>query len=321
MIAPVLAFVVSALLAVVTTPGVRRWARRRGAPDRGEGDRAMHEGFVPRFGGIAVALAFFLPIVGLWLLDPPTARAFGRAPGVGPAFLVGGLGALALGARDDLRPVGPLAKLLGQVLVAAGVAWLGLRMEILSVPGLGLVELGAWAIPATVLWLVVVMNAVNLIDGLDGLAAGLSLGIVALLFVVSVLNAQPLGVLVGASLAGALLGFLRHNSHPATIFLGDSGSLFVGFVLGAWSLLAWQKSATGVAVLVLVVGFALPLGDTAFAVVRRIAAGRRPWEPDAGHIHHRLVGGGLSHRGAVYSLYAVGVALTLLAFVLLGVRG
>lgn len=335
MTAPLIAFLVSALLAVLSTPLVRRWALRF-AGERDEDIRVPAEATdtaevrvqdvvdrglgVPRFGGLAVALAFYVPIAGLWLLDPQTTWAFARSPRVGLVFLLGGLGALALGARDDARALPVPLKLAGQLALALGFAVVGLRVEVLSVPGLGLLTLGPWAIPATVLWLVVVMNAVNLIDGLDGLAAGLSLGIVAVLFMVSVLNAQPLGVLVGASLAGALLGFLRHNSHPATIFLGDSGSLFLGFVLGAWSLLAWQKSATGIAVLVLVVGFAVPLVDTAFAVVRRILAGRKPWEADAGHIHHRLVGGGLSHRGAVYALYGVGVLLTAAAFVLLGVR-
>ena len=335
MTSPLLAFAISAVLAVALTPIVRRWALRRLRP-RGEEERVPDEATetaevrvnellgrdaVPRFGGLGVAFAFYLPIAVLWLLDPSITGAFTRSPRVATAFIFGGLAALALGVRDDARPLPPLLKLGGQLAIAAGVAAIGLRMQILSIPGFGSFDLGVWAIPATVLWLVVVMNAVNLIDGLDGLAAGLSLGIVALLFVVSVLNAQAMGVLVGASLAGSLVGFLRHNSYPATIFLGDSGSLFLGFVLGGWSLLAWQKSATGVALAVLIVGFALPLGDTAFAVVRRLAAGKRPWEPDAGHIHHRLVGRGMSHRRAVLSLYGVGVALTLGAFVLLALRG
>lgn len=335
MTSPLLAFAIAAVLAVAFTPLVRRWALQHPV-SRDEQVRVPDEATetaevrvnevlgreaVPRFGGLAVAFAFYLPLAVLWLLDPSTTGAFARSPRVATAFLVGGLASLALGARDDVLPIPPLLKLGGQLAISGAVAALGLRMEVLSVPGFGSIELGVWAVPLTVLWLVIVMNAVNLIDGLDGLAAGLSLGIVALLFVVSVLNAQTIGVLVGASLAGALLGFLRHNSFPATIFLGDSGSLFLGFVLGAWSLLAWQKSATGVALAVLIVGFALPLGDTAFAVVRRIAAGKAPWEPDAGHIHHRLVGGGMSHRRAVFSLYGVGVALTLVAFVLLALRG
>ena len=326
-----LAFLGAALLAVGLTPLVRRWAA--GAARPGEArlpDGATETGqvrieevqarAVPRFGGLAVAAAFYLPIAVLWFTDAATTSAFARSPRVAAAFLAGGLLALGLGAWDDRRGLPPLAKLAGQVGIAAAVAALGLTMQTLSVPGLGVLALGPWAAPVTVLWLVLVMNAVNLIDGLDGLAAGVSLGIVALLFVVSVLNGQAVGVLVGASLAGALLGFLRHNSHPATIFLGDSGSMFLGFVLGGWSLLAWQKSATGVAVAVLVAGFGLPLGDAAFAVVRRLAAGKRPWEADAGHIHHRLVSGGMSHRRAVYSLYGVGVVLTAVAFVLLAVR-
>ncbi|MCO4769888.1 MAG: undecaprenyl/decaprenyl-phosphate alpha-N-acetylglucosaminyl 1-phosphate transferase [Deltaproteobacteria bacterium] len=339
MTAPLLAFFLAAILAVGVTPLVRQWARRVPAQPRGEHARTPEAGSetgevrieeviargeresVPRFGGLAVAVAFYVPTVALWLGDPGANWALARSPRVGLAFLLGGLSALALGARDDLRPLHPLAKLGGQLLIACGVVALGLTMQMLSVPGVGVLSLGHWAMPATVLWLVVVMNAVNLIDGLDGLASGVSLGIVAVLFVVSVLNGQPLGVIVGASLAGALLGFLRHNSHPASIFLGDSGSMFLGFVLAAWSVLAWQKSATGVAVVVLVVVFGLPLGDTLFAVVRRVAAGRKPWEADGGHIHHRLVGGGMSHRAAVYALYGVGVVLTLAAFVMLGLRG
>ena len=336
MIAPLIAFVVAAVLAVGVTPLVRTWARGRGRSAEGErppttasetGQQRIDAvvtrgaaGEVPRFGGLAVAVAFYVPVVLLTILDDGVGRALARSPQPGSAVLVGGLAALALGARDDARPLQAWVKLGGQVVIAMGVAGWGLRMQTLALPGSGTLELGGMAMAATVIWIVLVMNAVNLIDGLDGLAAGVSLGIVAVLFVVSALNGQVLGVAIGAALAGALLGFLRHNSYPASIFLGDSGSMFLGFVLAAWSVLAWQKSATGVAVLVLVVVFGLPLGDVAFAVIRRLAAGRKPWEADSGHIHHRLVGGGMSHRGAVYVLYGVGVLLTALAFALLALR-
>jgi UDP-GlcNAc:undecaprenyl-phosphate GlcNAc-1-phosphate transferase len=265
----------------------------------------MHSIPVPRVGGIGVAVAVFGAVALGLLASPQAFLPFSSEPRTLAAFFGGGAAILGLGLWDDFRSVPPVLKLAVQTLVATGVALLGVRIELLGLPGLDVLATGAAAVPLTVLWLVAVMNAINLLDGLDGLASGVAVVIVVPLLLVSVVNGQAIGVLIGVALAGALFGFLLHNFHPASVFLGDSGALFVGFVLGIWSVFAWQKSATGLAVLVVVLAFALPLADVGFAVVRRLHAGRNPLEADAGHIHHRLVRRGLSHRNCVVLLYSV----------------
>ncbi len=304
-LASIAAFAVALAAAGALTPRIARWGRRMGAVDEGGRPRSVHSIPVPRVGGIAVAIAVFGAVAVGLALSPETLRPFADDPRAVAAFYGGGAAILGLGLADDFSPVSAPRKLLVQVAVATVVALLGVRIELVGFPGLDVVHTGAAAVPATVLWLVAVMNAINLIDGLDGLASGTAAVVVAPLLVVSVINGQPIGVLIGVALAGALLGFLRHNLHPASVFLGDSGALFVGFVLGVWSVLAWQKSATGIAVLVIVPAFALPLADTIFAVLRRTLAGRSFLEPDAGHLHHRLLGVGLSHRASVVLLVSI----------------
>jgi len=298
-------FVTALAAAGALTPRIARWGRRMGAMDEGGKPRSVHSIPVPRVGGIAVATAVFGGVALGLALAPETLRPFAAQPGVVAAFFGGGAAILGLGLADDFSPLPAPAKLAVQTLVSLVVALLGVRIDLLGVPGMEVVATGAAALPVTVLWLVAIMNAINLLDGLDGLASGTAAVVVVPLLVVSVINGQAIGVLIGVALAGALLGFLRHNFHPASVFLGDSGALFLGFVLAVWSVLAWQKSATGIAVLVLLPAFALPLADTTFAVLRRLRAGRSPLEADAGHIHHRLLGVGLSHRTSVVLLYSV----------------
>jgi len=298
-------FVTALAAASALTPRIARWGRRMGAMDEGGKPRSVHSIPVPRVGGIAVATAVFGGVALGLALAPETLRPFAAQPGVVAAFFGGGAAILGLGLADDFSPLPAPAKLAVQTLVSLVVALLGVRIDLLGVPGMEVVATGAAALPVTVLWLVAIMNAINLLDGLDGLASGTAAVVVVPLLVVSVINGQAIGVLIGVALAGALLGFLRHNFHPASVFLGDSGALFLGFVLAVWSVLAWQKSATGIAVLVLLPAFALPLADTTFAVLRRLRAGRSPLEADAGHIHHRLLGVGLSHRTSVVLLYSV----------------
>jgi UDP-GlcNAc:undecaprenyl-phosphate GlcNAc-1-phosphate transferase len=299
------AFAIALIAAGFLTPRIARWGRRMGAMDEGGRPRSVHSIPVPRVGGLAVAVAVF-GAVGLGLLVIPDAlRPFADDPAAIAAFFGGGSTILVLGLVDDFRSLGVVTKLVVQSAVALGVAGLGIRIEFLGLPGFDVLATGAAAIPVTALWLVAVMNAINLLDGLDGLASGVAAVVVVPLLVVSALNDQTIGVLIGVALAGAVLGFLMHNFHPASVFLGDSGALFIGFVLGIWSVLAWQKSATGIAVLVLVPAFFLPLADTTFAIVRRLRAGRNPFEADAGHLHHRLLREGLSHRASVVLLYSV----------------
>ena len=317
------AFLVAFAIAGSLTPRVARWGRRSGALDDGDRPRSVHSIPVPRVGGVAVACAVFGAVLFGVFARPDALRPLTDDPQALIALFGGGIAILALGLWDDFRDLAPGWKLAGQSTVALAVAGLGVRIELLGLPGLDVLATGPWAVPLTVLWLVGIMNAINLLDGLDGLAAGVAVFVVVPLLLVSAVNSQAIGVLVGMALAGALLGFLRHNFHPASVFLGDSGALFIGYVLGVWSVLAWQKSATGLAVLVVVPAFALPLADTAFAVVRRLLDGRSPLEADAGHLHHRLLRVGLSHRESVVLLYSVagiGAAGAIAAILLTGTR-
>ena len=303
-------FVVAVTIAMVVTPAVRAFCLRVGWLDEGGTHRAMHDEPTPRLGGVALALAFFGSLVLVGLSGHEAADlllADGRRV---LALVAGGLMALGIGATDDVVGLSAWRKLVLQISLGLLVTLLGLRIELVDLPIAGTLTTGIFAVPVTVIWLVLVMNAINLIDGLDGLAAGVSLTVVAALLAVSVLNGMAAGVLLGSALAGALAGFLRHNFPPASVFMGDSGSLFLGFALGAWSIVAWQKSATGVAVLSVAFIFALPLLDVALAVGRRLGRGQSPLVADADHLHHRLLRQGLSHRRSVLVLYGVALLTT-----------
>ncbi|MEM7610002.1 MAG: MraY family glycosyltransferase, partial [Myxococcota bacterium] len=224
-------------------------------------------------------------------------------------LVMGGGAAAILGALDDLRGVRALHKLGTQTAIAGLAYAAGFRIDAVALPWVGAVELGVLAIPATMLWFVAVMNAVNLIDGLDGLAAGIAFIACISNFVVGWMNDALLVVLLSAALAGAVLGFLIYNFNPASIFMGDTGSLFLGFVLAATSLLGSSiKSSTTVSLLVPILALGVPIMDTLFAMVRRWLERRPIFAPDRGHIHHKLLDLGLTHRRAVLTLYAVSTA-------------
>jgi UDP-GlcNAc:undecaprenyl-phosphate GlcNAc-1-phosphate transferase len=279
---------------------------------------------VPRAGGVGVALSAIAALAlvgtaGRGSASLPLDPAGGGAPLLAGAALV-----FAVGLWDDLRPVRPLVKLAFQFLAAAAVALGGGRIERLTVAGSTL-ELGWLALPVTLLWVVGLTNAFNLIDGLDGLATGLGIVAAASCSVLLVLRGHDRDAAVLVALLGAMLGFLPHNLHPARVFLGDCGSLPLGFVLAATSITGWQKGATALALSVPLLIFALPILDTLLAVLRRALRGAAPGEapltlaarvlytlePDDLHIHHRMLGSGLSHRAAVVVLYAVATALSL----------
>jgi UDP-GlcNAc:undecaprenyl-phosphate GlcNAc-1-phosphate transferase len=224
-------------------------------------------------------------------------------------LLLGCLAILALGIYDDLMGAGARLKLTVQVAVAVAMWWAGFRLDVVANPFGAPIAFGALSLPVTVLWIVGVTNAVNLIDGLDGLAGGVALAAVGAIFFVSLQSDRLVMALFMAALGGSLLGFLRYNFNPASIFLGDSGSLFLGFVLATTSLQSAVKSTTAVALIVPIVALGLPIGDTLLAMVRRAARGQPIFAADRGHVHHRLLELGLSHRATVLVLYALCVIL------------
>ncbi len=310
------AFIASFVVAILLTPLVSRLASGVGAVDKPD-ERHAHERAIPRLGGIGVAAAFFVPFVLLFVMDTGTARLFYSEPLRIVGLGVGGLMVCALGAADDVKGVVAWKKLLIQVAAATVAFFCGFRIEGIAIPGLGVLEMGVFALPITALWFVGIINAMNLIDGLDGLAAGIGFFACTVNLVVGLINQSALVMLLSASLAGGALGFLLYNFNPARIFLGDSGSMFIGFVLAATSLLgSMVKHSTAVAILVPVIALGVPIMDTLFSMVRRVLERRPIFSPDRGHIHHRLLEMGVTHRKAVLILYGFSIAFAAGAVVL-----
>ncbi|HXE75963.1 MAG TPA: MraY family glycosyltransferase [Candidatus Xenobia bacterium] len=304
-------FVLAFLLSYLGTPLLRRLLTRHGLLDSVFPQGPHERRPIPRLGGVVVYFALLVSLLALFIPDNLVTDQFrAELPTLwmlwGPATLV-----LLLGVADDIWGVNPWAKLSVQLVAALWLVLAGAQISKLSTPWGAVVELGALSIPVTLLWLVGVTNAFNLIDGLDGLAAGVSfLSATAIAATAAMVN-DKIVVVVTVALAGALLGFLRHNFNPATILLGDSGSLFIGFLLAA-SAVVWQQKATvAVAVAAPLVAFALPVTDTAVSMMRRYLRGQPLFTSDRQHIHHRLVALGFSPRQAVLVLYALSAVAAL----------
>jgi len=309
------------LLSALLTRYVRNRARKNGwgcCPVR---DRDVHTSLMPRVGGIAVYLAVLLTISAALLIS----RLSGHKPNFSQfqLFWILGCGTLVflLGLLDDLRGLNPYVKFSVQVLAGTLLYCGGLRISVIPIL-FGPKVLGIFiSLPLTILWVLLISNAFNLIDGLDGLSAGSALFSTVVVFVVSLFSGNVLVSVLATILAGALIGFLRYNFNPATIFLGDCGSLFVGFMLSALSIAGAQKDTTLVAVTIPLVSFGLPLIDTALAVLRRFLSGKPLFSADRNHIHHRLLEMGFSHRQVVIILYGVSAALGLLSLLMLDEGG
>ena len=304
----VVAFLMSFVVALAMTPLVRGAAVRFGVLDHALTSRKIHGKPVPRLGGVAIVVAFFVPLLALFFFDTGVGRLLWSQPQRALALFLGGLAIAALGTFDDLKGSGARIKFAVQLLVAVLMWFANFRADTIATP-FGTFGLGVLGFPITVLWIVGVTNAINLIDGLDGLATGVALAATGTIFWVSLNNGRPLMALFMACLAGALLGFLRYNFHPASIFMGDSGSLFVGFILAATALETHDKTTTAVSLLVPIVALGLPIGDTLLSMTRRMVRGQPMFSSDRGHIHHRLMARGLSHRATVLALYGIAIVL------------
>jgi len=304
-----LGFGAALLLSLVLTYLVRERAKRAHLFDSHDA-RKLHTQEIPRIGGVAI-FGSVMGALGLVALLG-TAVDFGTR-GTGLIVVLAGAGATFLvGLWDDVRSIRARWKFLLQIVVALGVFAAGVRVTTLSLPFVGIIEFGAAAsVLFTVVWLVGITNAFNLIDGLDGLAAGAAMFALTTMFVVGSINGHLGTALVTVVLAGAVLGFLVYNFNPASIFLGDSGSLFLGFMLAGLGLLSSQKSQTIVAVAIPVVSLGLPVLDTALAIARRFLRGQPIFSPDRGHIHHRLLTLGHSPREVALLLYGACAILAL----------
>jgi UDP-GlcNAc:undecaprenyl-phosphate GlcNAc-1-phosphate transferase len=315
-------FFLSLLLAFVLTRYVRDFATAHGWVAVPTQERHLHGTPLPRLGGVAIFASFSVSMgaaVALALRYPRLHSTFSLKTLLiilVPASLV-----FLLGVYDDIRGVGPYFKFAIQGVAATMLFAGGLR--IVNIPVLFGDHTLPWfvGLAFTIVWVLAITNAFNLIDGLDGLAAGSALFSTLVAFVVALLYGPSLVTVMTIALAGAILGFLRFNFNPATIFLGDSGSLFIGFLLSALALKGAQKAPTIVAVAIPVVSFGLPILETSLSIVRRLISGRPVFTADREHIHHKLLQHGMTHRQVVILLYGVSAIFALLSLFLLWPTG
>jgi UDP-GlcNAc:undecaprenyl-phosphate GlcNAc-1-phosphate transferase len=303
------AFLAACVAAAALTPLVRELAHRWGAMDHALTSRKLHERPIPRLGGIAIVLAFYAPLAALLFVNSDVGSRFWADPTKALALFGGGVAIAALGVWDDLRGANARTKFAVQFAVAGAMYALGFRIDQIANPYGAPIALGWLGLPFTLLWIAGVVNAMNLIDGLDGLAGGVALIAISTTFAIAAMRGEPLMILITAALAGAVLGFLFYNFNPASIFMGDTGSMFLGFVLATTAIQTNQKSSTTVAIVIPIIALGVPIVDTLLAMARRAARGAPLFSADRGHIHHRLLELGLSHRQTVLVLYGASVIL------------
>src|SRR6266481_5034742 len=310
---------ISVLSSAVFTRWVRDFALARGWTFAPVDARHIHTRPVPRFGGLAILLTMWeMLLLSRWLhFGLPGAVSFSAAAGIlGPATLVS-----LLGLVDDVRGLRPYAKFSVQILAALLLYWNGFGVHLVSIKTGGVSVGWLIGVPLTILWVLWITNAFNLIDGLDGLAAGSALFSTLVICIIALVGHNDGILFLTLVLAGAIAGFLRYNFNPASIFLGDCGSLLIGFLLSAIALAGSQKAPTVVAVAIPIVSLGLPILDVAVSVVRRFLSSKRLFDADREHIHHKLLGRGISHRQAVLVLYGVSACFGLLSLFLLHPAG
>jgi len=294
-------FFCSCLLALFLTPSLRDAAVENGILDH-PNERKIHKRAIPRVGGIAIVISFFISLVlGYMLFRTQLYNSMKYLTGL----CIGATIIFSTGIWDDLWMLIARKKLIGQIAAALILIPFGFVIRTLSLPFVGTIDI-SWqiGIPLTILWVVGIVNAINFIDGMDGLAAGVVITIAAGLFIVSIVNNQILMAMVCLIAAGSALGFLVYNFHPASIFMGDCGAMFLGFMLAAVSIIVmFQRPSTSLSSFVPVLVFGLPIVDTTWAIIRRLRRRESPFHADSSHIHHRLIKLGFTQPQAAVILY------------------
>jgi UDP-GlcNAc:undecaprenyl-phosphate GlcNAc-1-phosphate transferase len=288
-------------------PLVRRWSIAAGYFDA-PGDRKIHREPISRLGGVAMYLAFMLAVGAVTLLNGgklPTGNGI-------PGLLLGSSVIFVLGLLDDVRNLSPYVKLGGQILAAVIAFYCGVQINALDLPGSQVLILNAFSFPITLMWMVGISNALNFIDGVDGLAGGVTTLSAVTLAVVALFTHQPVVAMFAAMLAGSSLGFLIFNLHPARIFMGDSGALFCGFTLASIAVTGVLKTQIVVMLLPVLV-LSVPILDITYSTLRRVFRGQNPFIADADHLHHRLLKAGFSQTHTVYTFYVVCLIAGMLA--------
>lgn len=312
-------FLGAALLAVVLTPLVVHFARRMNILDD-PGLRKVHAAAIPRLGGIAIVVPTMSMILPAFVLPNDIGDLFRLSSTPLLAFLGTALLVFAVGLIDDIWGLSARMKFLGQFLAAGIMCACGVVIDTIVLSRELQISTGWFAIPFTMLWIVGITNAVNLIDGLDGLASGISLITCTVITAVAIYSNRPVMALIMLAMSGSLVGFLVFNFNPARIFLGDCGSLFLGYTLATSSVLTNHKTSTALALALPILALGVPIFDTLLSMTRRVLQGRSPFSADREHIHHRLLALGLPHRKAVLMLYGVTIIASLIGLAMMFVQ-
>ncbi|MGE7672146.1 glycosyltransferase family 4 protein [Lysinibacillus sp. NPDC094403] len=300
------AFVASILL----TPLVKRLAFKIGAVDA-PNYRKVHARIMPRLGGLAIFLSFLIAVA----IFQPILIINENGSNFLLAIIIGACIIVATGVVDDMREISAKAKLVGQLIAALIVIFVGgIQIDMITLPFVGELNFGFLSIPLTILWIVGITNAINLIDGLDGLAAGVSTIALITLAIMAIIMGNMFVLAIAAILAAATFGFLFYNFHPAKIFMGDTGALFLGFMISVLALLGF-KNVTVVALIVPIIILGVPISDTFFAIVRRVRMKKKWSDPDKSHLHHRLLDMGFTHRQTVLIIYGIAIMFGLAAII------
>ncbi|HNZ52756.1 MAG TPA: MraY family glycosyltransferase [bacterium] len=308
-------FIVSFLFVLVTTPFLIKIGIKHGFVDKVD-QRKIHQGVIPRIGGIGIAMGTLFPLFLLYFYNNFVSQTlFGSIENV-VVIIFGGLSISILGLFDDIKGLPAKFKFLFQIALAVIAIYCGFSINAMSTPW-GVVQLGWVGHFITVLWIVGIINAFNLIDGMDGLSSGVSFFACITIMSLSIVNGYMFVALVSAALAGAVVGFLVYNFNPAKIFMGDAGSMFIGYVLAVLSLKNQSKGHTIVSMLVPIIAMGLPILDTTLAFLRRFLRNQSIFSADKQHIHHILLSKGLNQRKVVFMLYGISVVFTALAMLLI----
>lgn len=289
---------------LILTPIIRQFSKKVGAVEEGDSGRRVHKGVIPVSGGIAILISFIFAIL-----------FFNRVSQEMLGFIIGGLVIAGVGLIDDIFEIPASLKLIGQFLAAFIAIASGIRIGFVTNPAEGnLLNLGFLSLPFTFFWIVGAANAINFIDGLDGLASGVSAISATTLGIVALLNGRVDAAILAFTLAAATLSFLPYVfSQKMKILLGDAGALFLGYSLAILSIIGVVKTAAVFSLLIPILILAIPIFDTAFAIIRRVIQKKALWAPDAGHLHHRISNLGFSHRQTVYIIYLANIILSLVA--------
>lgn len=302
----VLALGAAIVISFVSTPLARAFAQKVGAVDVPKDTRRMHNHPIPRLGGLAIFLGFIMGVVLFADIDSQVR-----------GILLGSVFVVTIGVLDDITPLPAWLKLIVQIVAALVAVYHGIRIQMFANPNPWSVDeyidLGVMSIPITVIWIVGITNSVNLIDGLDGLAVGVSAIASISMLVISIVLGQWNIAIILAALTGACIGFMPYNLNPARIFMGDTGALLLGYVLATVSITGLLKYYAIISFVVPLLALGLPIFDTIFAIIRRLLKGQNPMAPDRGHFHHRLIDMGLSQKQAVAILYSISAVLGLSA--------